>query len=216
MSDALPYALGVAFSPVPIASILLLLTSPRAAANGTLFAAGWTIGVALLAAAFSGLVHELGVVDEHPSWAAGLELVIGLACLVAALLLILGRGRRTARSSSIIAAVDTVTPRRAAGLGIVLSGANPKVIALALGAAVALARVSGGAATSIAGVVAFTLVGAAGVLIPLGLFVVFPSRSDAVLQRTRAAVTRNETALLSGLGLAIGGLFLLDGVRSLG
>jgi len=215
VNDAIPYALGVAFSPVAIASSLLLLTSRRAAANGTLFAIGWTIGVALLAAAFSGLVIELGVEDAHPSWVAGLELAIGLTCLAAALFLILGRGRRTARSSSIIGAIDTVTPRKAAGLGIVLSGANPKVIALALGAAVALARMGGGAATPIEGVAAFTLVGAAGVLVPLGLFFVFPSRSGAVLQRTRGAFARNETALLFVLGLAIGALFLADGARSL-
>ena len=216
MSNALPYALAVAFSPVAIASILVLLTSRRAAANGTLFAVGWTIGVALLAAAFAALVHQLDLVDEHPSWVAGLELAIGLACLGAAVFLILSRGRRTAYSGSIIGAVDTVTPRKAAGLGIVLSGANPKVIALTLGAAVALARSGGGAAKPIEGVAAFTLVGAAGILIPLGLFLLFPSRSGAVLQRTRAALTRNETALLSVLGLAIGTLFLVDGMRSLG
>ena len=216
MNDALPYALGVALSPVAIASILLLLTSRRAAANGTLFAAGWTIGVALVAAATSELVEELGIVDQHPSWVAALELAIGLACLAAALFfLILGRRRRTARSTSIVAAVDTVTPRGAAGFGIVLAGANPKVIALALGAAVALARMSGSAVTPIEGVAAFTLVGATGVLVPLGLFFAFPSRSGAVLQRTRETVARNETALLFTLGLAIGALFLVDGVRSL-
>jgi len=74
----------------------------------------------------------------------------------------------------------------------------------------------GGAATPVEGVAAFTLVGAAGVLVPLGLFFVFPSRSGAVLRRTRGAFARNETALLFVLGLAIGALFLADGVRSLG
>lgn len=216
MSDALPYALGVALSPVAIVSILLLLTSRRAAANGTLFAVGWTSGVALLAAAFSGLVEGLDIVDEHPSWVAGLELAIGVACLVAALFLILSRGRHPVRPSPLVAAVDTVTPGKAAGLGIVLSGANPKVIALALGAAVALADMNGGAGTPVEGVAAFTLVGAAGVLLPLGIFFAFPSRSYAFLQWTRAAVARNETALLLVFGLAIGALFLLDGVRSLG
>ena len=42
MREALPYAVGVAISPIPIAAILLLLTCRRAARKGSSFLLGWT------------------------------------------------------------------------------------------------------------------------------------------------------------------------------
>jgi hypothetical protein len=44
MASSLVYALGVSLSPVPIASILLILTGRHARANGISFAIGWTAG----------------------------------------------------------------------------------------------------------------------------------------------------------------------------
>ena len=47
MGDAiggfLPYAVGVAISPVPIAGVLLMLVSKRARTNGPMFLLGWLV-----------------------------------------------------------------------------------------------------------------------------------------------------------------------------
>jgi hypothetical protein len=216
VGEALPYALGVAVSPVAIAAILLLLTSRRAAANGTLFAVGWASGVAVVAGAFAVLVQRAAISDTHPVWVSVLELALGAAFLAAAAVLIRRRRRRQARSTSVIAAADTLTPLHAAGLGIVLSGANPKVLALALGAALALAQAEAGARTTAESVVLFTAIGTVGVIVPLATYLVLPLRSQRVLARARTSLVRHETAVLILLGLAIGAVFLSDGLRSLG
>jgi threonine/homoserine/homoserine lactone efflux protein len=212
----LPYAVGVAISPVAIASVLLLLTCRRPVATGTSFAVGWTASIAMLSAALAVLVRTTDVTNQHPAWVAVLELMLGSAFLVATATLVGRRERREARSVSVLTTVDTLTPAHAAGLGVVLSAANPKVLALALGAAVTLTGASASTATTAEAVLLFTTVGAAGVAVPLAFYVAFPSRSRSMLGRTRAALVRHETVVLILLGLAIGALFLVDGLRSLG
>ena len=46
IGDVLPFAVGVAISPIPIIAIILMLLSSRAGANSTAFLGGWIIGVA--------------------------------------------------------------------------------------------------------------------------------------------------------------------------
>ncbi len=44
---ALPAALGIASSPIPIVAVVLVLATPRATVNGTAFAAAWVLGLVL-------------------------------------------------------------------------------------------------------------------------------------------------------------------------
>jgi hypothetical protein len=50
MGDAigglLPYTVGVAVSPIPIAGVLLILVTNRARTNGPMFLLGWPVGPA--------------------------------------------------------------------------------------------------------------------------------------------------------------------------
>ena len=216
MYDVLPYALGIALSPVPIAVVLVCLTGARAVANGSLFALGWVAGVAALAGAFAALVSAGDLTDEHPAWIAVLDVILGLSFVVAAAVLLWRRRRREPRSTSVIAGVDTLTPAHTAGLGIVLSGVNPKVMALALGAAITLAGADTSAAQTTGALVLFTAIGALGVVVPLAVYAAFPSRSRTALIRARAALERHQATVLIVAGFAIGALFLVDGLRSAG
>jgi hypothetical protein len=46
VGGALPLAIGVALSPVPIIAVVLMLTTRRARVNGPLFVLGWLTGLA--------------------------------------------------------------------------------------------------------------------------------------------------------------------------
>src|SRR5439155_25021487 len=46
ISEVLPFAIGIAISPVPIIAIILILFSERARVNGPTFLLGWVIGLA--------------------------------------------------------------------------------------------------------------------------------------------------------------------------
>jgi Sap, sulfolipid-1-addressing protein len=49
IGEILPYALGVAISPIPIIAIILMLVTPKATSNGSAFAIGWVLGLAVIA-----------------------------------------------------------------------------------------------------------------------------------------------------------------------
>src|SRR4029079_11348550 len=49
ISEVLPFAIGIAISPIPIIAVILILFSERARVNGPAFLLGWVIGIAAVA-----------------------------------------------------------------------------------------------------------------------------------------------------------------------
>src|SRR5262249_40793650 len=47
ISEVLPFAIGIAISPIPIVAVILMLFSNRAKVNGPAFLAGWVRGIAV-------------------------------------------------------------------------------------------------------------------------------------------------------------------------
>jgi hypothetical protein len=54
IGQSLPLAIGVALSPIPIIAVVLMLTTPRARANGPAFVLGWLLGLGLVGAVVGG------------------------------------------------------------------------------------------------------------------------------------------------------------------
>lgn len=162
------------------------------------------------------LVDATGATDGEPLWIAVSELALGGAFLLAAAVVWRRQLRRDpTRTPAWLAAVDRLTPSRSAGLGAVLSGANPKNLALALGAAIALAEADLGEARTTASVVLFVAIGTAGIALPLVIYLLTPERSGALFGRFRAWLSRHNAAVLTLLGLAIGAKFVYDGLSAL-
>lgn len=216
MRDALVYAVPVAVSPVPLGASLLLLTCPRRRPNGLSFLAGWALGVGALSVVCVALVRAVGVTDADPRWLAVVEVVVGGTFVLVAAALWARRDRQQRRRAAPwIDAVDGLSAPRAGGLGIVLAGANPKVVALSLAAALSLARTDTSATTELVSIVLFTLIGALGVAAPLAVHLAAPARTEAVLLQFRAWLACHETMALVLVGFVIGGLFLRDGLMAL-
>src|SRR5262249_32274656 len=51
ISEVLPFAIGIAISPIPIIAIVLILFSNRATVNGLSFLVGWMLGLAVVGTA---------------------------------------------------------------------------------------------------------------------------------------------------------------------
>lgn len=209
------YAVGVAISPIPIATTLVLLTTRRALANGLSFVLGWIVGIAALTTLVVVLVHELGISDSDPVLFPVAELLIGAGFVLAAVAVWMQRHKHASRESPWLERVDGITTARSAGVGIVLSSLNPKVAALALGAAIALAEANAGAGLTAETVVFFSVIATAGILVPLAAYAAAPARAESGLRRFRGWLGRNEAVVLAALGLLLGGVFLLNGIQSL-
>ena len=71
MGDAigqiLPFAVGVAVSPMPIVAMVLMLITPKAKLNGFVFLFGWMVGVALAGAACLLVIGPASTDDGAPS-----------------------------------------------------------------------------------------------------------------------------------------------------
>ena len=61
ISEVLPFAIGIAISPVPIIAVILILFSTRARVNGPAFLLGWVVGIA-------GVALEPRAWGRGPSW----------------------------------------------------------------------------------------------------------------------------------------------------
>jgi threonine/homoserine/homoserine lactone efflux protein len=145
------------------------------------------------------------VTSSSPTWIKVVELVLGAAFLAAAVAVIRkGPPRRAHRA--FVDRFDTVTRSRAAGLGALVSAANPKVLALALGAA--LVANGGTTASAAKGAAIFTAIGALAVLVPLAAYVVLPARSRPALLGARNWIARHERPVLTALAVTIGTTFV--------
>src|SRR4051812_21760002 len=215
MPHALVFAIGVAVSPVPLASSLVVLGSPRARASGTLYVVGWAAGVLTLAIVVAAVVQAAGAMDSRPAWIAVFEFVVGAAFFLAALALWRREGLDRIPRRPLVSAIHRLTPTRAGILGVALSVANPKVIALTLAAAVSAANEDTSTGATVGSVLLFAAVGTIGVAAPLGAYLAFPSRVSPELARASAWIERHEARVLVPLGLAVSGLFVVDGVRLL-
>lgn len=88
-------------------------------------------------------------------------------------------------------------------------------MALALGAALSVARVRADGLLTLSQVALFVVIGAAGVLAPIAAYLALPSHGAATLATLRGWLARHERAVLTVFAIAIGAVFIHNGVDSL-
>ena len=212
--DALPFAIGIALSPFPIVPVILLLLSPRARVVGPVFWLCFAAGVAVVTAVFL-VLSELVDFPEHPPiWASWTRIAVGLLLVALAIKQWLGRNHDK-ETPGWLATLQQAGPATAARYGFLLSAANPKVLVLAAGGGLVLGAVPGGAATSLALILAFTVVAAVAVAVPVVLYLLLGDRMVPPLRAAEQWLSRHTssiTAIVIGL---IGVIVALEGFRGL-
>lgn len=220
MSEAfgqiLPLAVGVALSPVPIIAIILMLVTPRARATGPAFVVGWLVGLALVGAialllAGSGDASEGG---EPATWVDVLKLVLGVLLVLVALKQWRGRPQGDEESSAPkwMGAIDSFTPVKALGAAAVLSGANPKNLLLAGGAAAAIAQTGIPGGEQAIAYAAFALIGTVGVAAPAAIYFALGERSGPILERMKLWMAGQNAVIMAVLCLVIGAKLIGDAI----
>lgn len=209
-------AIGVAFSPLPILAMLLVLGGRTPRAAGFAFWLAWTLGVAAPTIAFVVAAERAGATDDDSGAIATGEIVVGIVFLAVGVRLALGP--RRARSDKVpgwLKALDRSGPRRAAALGLILSAGNPKNLALMLTAAVGIAQAgdeNGEITLATAGFVALAV---STVTLLLAGYASRSGRSGETLTTLRGTVARHDRTIAMVLAFVIGAFFVLDGVRGL-
>jgi Sap, sulfolipid-1-addressing protein len=213
VSHALVYSVGVALSPVAIASSILLLSCPGGTAKAATFALGWLAGLAAMETLLAVLVDRADLSDADPLWIGVPELALGVAFFAASATVWLRRRRRSEQPAW-LAAIDRLTPIGSGGLGIVAAGANPKIVALALGAALALAEAGASTSETVVALGLFAAIGTLGVALPLAIHAAARERSEHVFGAMRSWLARHDRAVLALVGLVLGAVFVLDALSA--
>ena len=219
IGEALPFAVGVAISPIPIIAIILMLLSARAGANSAAFLAGWVVGVtgaAIVVLAVSGSLSTN--TDGSASTSSSvIKLVLGLALMNMARRNFAKRPREGQEPElpKWLAGIDSLTPPKAAGLGVLLSAVNPKNLLLIAGAMLAVSQVDLTTADQVVVVAVFVLIAISTVAAPVIVYRVAGAKAQPLLDEAKAWLTDNNATVMAVLLLVIGVVLLGKGISGL-
>ena len=193
-----------------------MLFSKAAKVNSISFLAGWIIG--LLAAGMIVLALGISSSDGAPSTASGwIKVAIGALFLVLGVKQWMGRPKKgeTAAMPGWMASIDDFTAAKAFGVGVLLSGVNPKNLGLTIAAA---ATVGGGSLSSgdeIIVMVVFVVLASLTVAAPVIMNLVMGSKATHTLTEMKEWLTDNNATVMAVLFVVLGAKVLGGGISIL-
>ena len=212
LSETLPFAIGVAASAAAVIALVLILQGSRALPSGLSFTLGWVLGVGVVCAV--GVAFGLAVSDDPARWTQWLKTLLGALLLIAAV----RKWRQRVPSGQEptppkwMSGLQDSAPGKAAVLGFLLGGINPKNLMLTLGAAATLGAAGLSPSELWITGIAYVIVASVTVLVPMGIYVLMRSKADALLANLGEWMKSNSDAItivvlvIFGVKLLLGGL----------
>jgi threonine/homoserine/homoserine lactone efflux protein len=216
IGEILPLALVVAFSPVPLIAVILVLFSDRARTNGPAFLVGWIVGLAVVGAIVL-FLSDAGDLsgDSGPSTTAGVvQLILGGLLLLAAMRQWRSRpepGEEPAMPK-MLTSIDSLTPAGAAGTGLLLSAVNPKNLLLTIGAAVTIAQAGLTTGQQIGALAIFVLLGSVTVALAVAYSLLGGEGAAARLESAKGWLAANNATVMFVLLLVFGVVLIGKGI----
>lgn len=214
VAELVPLAVVIAISPLSIIPGILMLHTPRPRPTSAAFLAGWTLGIAVVTAAFVGGTGAAGDTETAPSWAPWVRIVIGAALIAFGIYRWAGRNR-SPHTPKWLASMTSIGPRRAFGTAMLLSVANLKVFAMCAAAGVAIGTAALGRAGALQAVGVFTAIAVSSVALPVLAYLVAGERLDGPLERLKSWMERNHAVLVAAILIFIGAALLYKGIDAL-
>lgn len=213
-----PGALGIALSPVSVASIVFLLGHRRGYGAAVACAAGWivAIGVGLIVAVLVGERLPAESSDGPPVRAlvalgAGVVL-LGLAVWQWTVRRLPDGSPASSRWSDTMEALD---PSKAFGLGVLGFVTNVKALVLVLAAGLSFGDVDPGPGEAVLAGAVFVVVAGSTAVIPIVLAVALGDRAERAIAGMRAWIARWGSTLLVGVLVVVGLVQLVIGIVGL-
>jgi Sap, sulfolipid-1-addressing protein len=208
-------ALVIATSPITVIPAVLVLHAPRPRPTALAFLGGWVLSLAALTAVFVGASDLLAVLHKAPPrWASWVRVVFGSALILFGVYRWVTR-HRPSDTPGWMRSFSTLGPVRAGLTGVVLALVRPEVLIICALAGLAL----GTGRLSVAGLCIagafFVAASASSVAIPILSYVAAGDRLDDALERLKAWMERNHSALLAVVLVLIGLMVLYNGIHAL-
>jgi hypothetical protein len=215
IGDLLPSAVGVALSPVPIIAVILMLGTPKARSNGPAFAVGWVAGLVavsvIVLAVASGASNPNSGASTAVDW---IKLVFG------ALFVGMAARQWTQRPKAGVEpavpkwmqAIDGFTPAKSLGLGVLLSGANPKNLALTVAAAASIAQAGLSGGQDAVAVAVFVVLGSLTVAGPVLFYLIASDKAAGPLGAIKEFMSAHNAVIMMVVLLILGAKLLGAGI----
>ena len=208
ISAILGFGVGVAVSPVPIIAVILMLFSERARVNGPIFLLGWVVALAVVsgvayAVADGGDASTSTTSADTIAWG---KLVFGLLFLVLAARTWRHRPAPGAEAElpGWMAGIDAFTPVKALGLGVLLSGVNPKNLMLAIAAGTALATLGLPTGQAVGSLAVFVVLGSLTIAAPVGYYLLGGQKAADSLTELKGWLSVHNGAVMTVLFVVLG------------
>jgi cytochrome c biogenesis protein CcdA len=218
--EIIPYAVGIAISPVPLITVILMLFSARAAWNGPAFLLGWALGIGLPCIAVLMLtISNKNVEVTHPSTlASSLRILLGTLLLFGAVRRWQKRPKPDEETSmpKWMLIIDTISPWKALVIGFLFADVtNPKNMALTIAGCVLISNASLSMVNSAFLVAVFVSISSAGLAIPVIIYLAGGESAKQTLDAWKLWLTRNNNAVMAILFLVFGLVLLSEGIQGL-
>lgn len=206
LAEVLPYAVAVALSPMPIAALILMLLTRRARVNSVMFLAGWLLGLLVLVFFVSTLISAQ---SSTASVAFPVRKIIqgflGFVLILFALKQWRERPRRgeEAKMPKWMAAVESFSPQKALGAGLLLATVNLKNTPMGIAAASVLSQAAS-SPQQLAGLIAYLVVGGSTIMVPVAGFLVWGGQLEQRLISLKGWLIQNNAAIMLVLFLVLG------------
>lgn len=219
IGDVIPLAVGVAISPVPVIAVILMLLTPSARKNSLAFLAGWLFGLAAVCAVVLALAGSLDFApDSGPATGASvLRLVLGLLLFFGAFRQWKKRPKpgEEPQMPKWMSTIDSFTVPKAAGMAALLSGVNPKNLALSLAAALAVAEAGLATGESTGALAVYVIIASVTVAAPVLVSLALGKKAAGILDSTKAWLTANNATVMFVLFLVFGAALIGKGISGL-
>ncbi|HEY5186085.1 MAG TPA: GAP family protein [Actinomycetes bacterium] len=219
ISAVLVFAVAVAISPVPIIAVILMLFSRRARVNGPMFLAGWVVALATVSGvsyvlALQGDASTSSTTSDTIAWG---KIVFGVLFLLLAV--------RNWRSRPVpgsepempkwMAGIDSLSPVKALGLGLLLAGVNPKNLMLSLAAGSSLALLGLPTGEAVWSLLVFVVVASLTIGVPVLYYLVGGENAKARLDELKDWLAVHNDAVMAVLFLVFGFDLIAQGLPPL-
>lgn len=216
IAEVLPFAVGVAISPVPIIAVILMLFSSRARVNGPMFLIGWAVALAVV----SGVAFLAG---DAASESTTTDAVSWSQVLFGALFVLLAVRTWSKRAPAGVqpeppqwmAGIDSFSPGKALSLALLLAGVNPKNLLLAAGAGAAVAGLGLPTSEAVVSLAVFVIIASLTIAVPVVYYLVGGEGARTRLDTVKEWLAVHNDAVMTVLFLVLGVNLISKGIPPL-
>ena len=219
IGDLLPSAIGVALSPVPIIAVILMLATPKARSNGIAFSLGWIAGLVIVSVIVLAITGDASNPDSTTATGVNwVQVALGVVFLAMAA----GQWRKRPHHGEQpqmpkwMSTIDDFTAGKSLGLGAVLSGANPKNLALTAAGAAAIAQAGTTGGQTVIAVAVFVAIASISVVGPVAFYLVAADKAAAPLASIKEFMSDHNAVIMMIVLLILGAKLLGQGIGAIG